>query len=157
MTGMPRLSGAAIAVAMASLALATPLASPLQAQRPVQLRRTSFAPSAADIARRDQTLSTRKMLRLLTTAQEQYFARHLAYSDRLDVLRPSFRAAWDDSVDVRILHAGARAWSGVATHPALPGRSCVIFVGPVSELPAVPRTAGGKAAVEEGVPACDEG
>jgi hypothetical protein len=144
-------------MALAGTALASSLEAQRPAPRPVRMEQSSFAPSAAATERRDQTLAMRKMLRLLTTAQEQHFARHSTYSNRLDELRATFRAAWDDTVDVRILHAGARAWSGVATHPSLPGRSCVIFVGPIAELPSVPRTAGGRAPSEEGVPVCDEG
>lgn len=155
---MTAMAGRTLTLGLAGMLLAVAVPSSAHAQGPVRLERSSFAPAASPVARRDQALSMRKMLRLLTSAQEQYFATHSAYTSNLDMLRAGFRAAWDDTVQVRILYAGARAWSGTATHPSLPGRSCVIFVGQATELPGLPRTAAsGRVPDEEGVPVCDEG
>lgn len=154
-----RISGWTLALAVAGTAGTPLLAPPLVAQVAApRFERSAFVPpSSAAVARRDVMLSMRTMLRLATTAQEQYFANHATYTNQVDVLRSGFTASWDAAVRVGIVFAGPRAWSGVATHPSLPGRSCVIFVGDTSELPSLPRTAGGRSPEEEGMPVCDQG
>ena len=79
-------------------------------------------------------------LRNLVTAQEQYFADHGTYTTDLSALglypapkgtRPPFM--------VQVSFAGGRGWSGITDLRRL-GKSCVIYVGNVDELPTIPRT-----------------
>ena len=54
-------------------------------------------------------------------------------------------------VNVRVLEATSAGWSGEATHPDAPGRSCVIYFGNVT----VPSTQGGKTPARPKALACD--
>ncbi len=97
-------------------------------------------------------------LRILVAAQEGYWLEHGSFTTDVSALGMHVRGAERrDSSTVRVLFAGGRGWSAVATHSALPKKSCVIFVGDADDLPRLPRTAGkGKKAEQEGVPMCDQ-
>lgn len=96
-------------------------------------------------------------LRNLVAAQEGYWLEHGSFTTDVSVLGMHVRGAERrDSATVWVLFAGGRGWSAVATHSALPKKSCVIFVGDADDLPRLPRTAGkGKKAEQEGIPMCD--
>jgi hypothetical protein len=90
-------------------------------------------------------------LRNVVAAQDRYRATHPIFASSLEVLQVSPGA----DVKIQILGVTANGWRAKATHRARPGRSCVVFVGPLraSELP---RTeADGEMAGEERVPLCD--
>jgi hypothetical protein len=90
-------------------------------------------------------------LRLITAAQERYYAGHGTYAVSVD--RLGYRP--EAGIRVEILAAGARGWHGKATHDSQPGRSCVVFVGSLTGAEP-PRTDGDREmAGEEGVPLCD--
>ena len=38
------------------------------------------------------------------------------------------------------MSAGPAGWSAEATHPTMPGKSCVVYAGPLSQLPTPPAT-----------------
>jgi len=90
-------------------------------------------------------------LRSALAAQERYYAANKTYAPSVEVL--GFRA--EAGVRVDILVASASGWQGRATHQTQPGRSCVVFVGPLNGAEA-PRTDGDhEMAGEEGIPLCD--
>jgi hypothetical protein len=105
----------------------------------------------------NQTIAEMKSgLRNLVTAEEKYWADHGTYTTDLAALglypapkgtRPSFLP--------QVIFAGGRGWSGIAVNRRL-NKSCVIFVGIVDELPAIPRTERDRViASNEGEPACE--
>jgi len=90
-------------------------------------------------------------LRSALTAQERFYAANETYAPSAEALglRP------EAGVRVDILVATASGWQGRATHQSQPGRSCVLFVGPLDGAEA-PRTDGDhEMAGEEGIPLCD--
>ena len=89
----------------------------------------------------------RRSLLDLASLQEMQAGTSKRYTADLDKL--GYRPA--PGVDVRVLEAKGDGWSGVATHPDAPGRSCVIYFGNVT----VPETAGGKKPARPKALACD--
>ena len=90
-------------------------------------------------------------LRNVVAAQDKYRASHPTYAHSVEVLQVNSGA----DVKVQIMGVTATGWRAKATHKARPGRSCVVFVGPLraSELP---KTDGdSEMAGEERVPLCD--
>jgi hypothetical protein len=90
-------------------------------------------------------------LRSALTAQERFYADNETYAPSAEALglRP------EAGVRVDILVATDSGWQGRATHQSQPGRSCVVFVGPLDGAEA-PRTDGDhEMAGEEGIPLCD--
>jgi hypothetical protein len=95
-------------------------------------------------------------LRRLVTAQESYYADHGTYTTDLAALRllPAVR---QDSVWIRVLHAGGRSWTADAGHRSVRGKSCVIYIGALEDFPSVPKTSeAGLGPEEEAIPVCDE-
>jgi hypothetical protein len=90
-------------------------------------------------------------LRSLATAQERYRATKGRYAAGVDQLGIRL----DPGVRVDVLGADAAGWQGRAVHQAMPGRSCVMFVGSLGAAE-TPRTDGDhQMAGEEGIPLCD--
>jgi hypothetical protein len=90
-------------------------------------------------------------LRNVVAAQDKYRASHPVFAGTIEALQ------LDPGADVRIHILGAtpNSWRAKATHRARPGRSCVIFVGPLVGA-GLPKTDGdGETAGEERVPLCD--
>lgn len=85
----------------------------------------------------------------LVSANEVYLAKHKWYSEDLHGLT-GFRPS--PGVTIAILSADADGWSATATSTLLPGKSCVIFVGPVKVIPTT--QADGRSG-SEAVPVCD--
>ena len=85
----------------------------------------------------------------LVSANEVYLAKHKWYSEDLRALT-GFRPS--PGVTIAILSADADGWSATATSTMLPGKSCVIFVGPVKVTPTT--QADGRSG-SEAVPVCD--
>jgi hypothetical protein len=90
-------------------------------------------------------------LRIVVAAQDKYRASNPAFAASLEALRlhPG------PDVEIQILGATARGWRAKATHRARPGRSCVVFVGPLAGNEAPKTEADGEMAGEERVPLCD--
>ena len=74
----------------------------------------------------------RSDLRALTAAEEGAIHRTGEYESHLDqlLLTPS------PGVQIDMLSATGDGWSAMATHPELPGVSCVVFAGDVAQRPA---------------------
>lgn len=92
----------------------------------------------------------KNMLRNVVAAQDHYRTTHAAYAPSVEALQ----VQPESEVRVQILGVTPNGWRAKATHRARPGRSCVIFVGPVNGD--LPKTDGdGEMAGEERVPLCD--
>jgi hypothetical protein len=90
-------------------------------------------------------------LRTVVAAQQKYRATHPVFASTVEALRVN---AGPD-VTIQILGVTPSGWRAKATHRARPGRSCVVFVGPLTTAE-LPKTDGdGEMAGEEGVPLCD--
>lgn len=82
----------------------------------------------------------RMRLRELTVAEEQYYQEKNTYTADLALLSTYLLKRTGDVVVVRVLSAGVAGWSAEATTPALPGKSCVVYAGPLSVQPKEPAT-----------------
>jgi hypothetical protein len=91
-------------------------------------------------------------LRNLARSQETYLATQGVYARRTQPL--AIQYLWRDGVDIRILAANRQSWSARATHVRFPGRSCVIWFGPVSQRPVT--DAQRRQSPQSGVPVCDD-
>jgi hypothetical protein len=90
-------------------------------------------------------------LRNVIAAQDKYRATHPVFASTLEALLLNPGA----DVKIQILNVTAGGFRAKATHRTRPGRSCVVFVGPLSGAD-LPRTDGdGEMAGEERVPLCD--
>jgi hypothetical protein len=103
------------------------------------------AGAAADAASFDQIRSS---LRRLVAAEESFYGENGVYTEELNRLgyKPSGGA------DVRFLWLARGGWGASGTHPQIPGRNCVIFVGRDHAPPATAKYA---RVGKEGVPVCD--
>jgi hypothetical protein len=90
-------------------------------------------------------------LRNVVAAQDNYRVSHPMFAGTVEALQ--FNPGAD--VKIQILGVTPNGWRARATHRARPGRSCVVFVGPLSGAE-FPKTDGdGEMAGEERVPLCD--
>jgi hypothetical protein len=90
-------------------------------------------------------------LRNLVHSQDFYFATQGVYARRTEPL--ALQYLWHPGVRVTVLAADARSWSAKATHDKLPGKSCVIWFGSVTQRPAT--DAEHRKEGRAGVPVCD--
>ena len=95
-------------------------------------------------------------LRILVTAQEQYFSEWAEYATDFQrgaikgaVLRPSA------GVTVTLTYVTKQTYAARATHDWMPGRSCVMTVGRVAASRIPVTTAEKRAPDKEAVPVCD--
>jgi len=118
------------------------------------------ATAPATLRTRDDSLhaisAMRASLRMLVTAEEGYWAKHGTYTTEMITLGFGSRRGPDDAPP-QVLFAGSRSWTAMATHPALRGLTCVMYVGDASEMPVkLPVTRHDqRVAEEEGAPTCD--
>jgi hypothetical protein len=103
---------------------------------------------AADSEARPLVEQIRFTLRRLVVAEEGFFAENGAYTQ--DLARLAFRR--DGATEINFLWLDRQGWAVRGTHPALPGRDCVVFVGAASEPPSTRRY---RLTGKPGVPACD--
>lgn len=80
----------------------------------------------------------RMRLRELTMAEENNYNETNTYTTDMSKLQLMRRTG--DVVVLRVTFAGPAGWSAEATHPGLPGKSCVTYAGPANLLPKVPET-----------------
>jgi Tfp pilus assembly protein PilE len=91
-------------------------------------------------------------LRNLAHSQETFFAMQGFYAKRPENL--ALQYLWHKDVQVRILAADAQSWTAKATHARFPGKSCVIWFGPVAQHPVT--DAQKRYETQPGVPVCDQ-
>jgi hypothetical protein len=90
-------------------------------------------------------------LRDVVAAQDKYRVSHPTFAGTVEAIQLNPGA----DVKIQILGVTPNGWRAKATHRARPGRSCVVFVGPLSGA-GLPKTDGdGEMAGEERVPLCD--
>jgi hypothetical protein len=91
-------------------------------------------------------------LRNLAHSQETFLAMQGIYARRPETM--ALQYLWHRDVRVKILEADAQSWAAKATHARFPGKSCVIWYGPVAQRPV---TDGQRRRERRGgVPVCDE-
>jgi hypothetical protein len=91
-------------------------------------------------------------LRNLAHSQETFFAMQGFYARRTETM--ALQYLWHHNVRVKILAADAGSWMAKATHARFPGKSCVIWYGPVAQRPET--DAQQRRESRAGVPVCDE-
>jgi hypothetical protein len=122
-----------------------------QAERP-KARRRADTNAAREAAAEPVAASAfdqiRRSLRLLVAAEQGFYAENGTYSG--DLGRLAFRPSGESQV--KFLWVTRQGWAASGTHPALPGRDCVVFVGAANAPPTTLRfTRSGR----EGVVVCD--
>lgn len=114
----------------------------------------------APLVTREDTLRAisdmRASLRMLVTAEEGHWAQRGTYTTDMMSLGFANRRGAEDA-HPQVLFAGSRGWTALATHRALKGMTCVMYVGIPDEMPVkLPATRrDGRVAEEEGAPTCD--
>jgi hypothetical protein len=91
-------------------------------------------------------------LRNLVRSQQTFFAQQGVYSRSTEPF--ALQYLWHRGVSVAIVSADVESWAARATHTARPGKSCVIWFGPVPTHPVT--TASGRVPDRPGIPACDD-
>jgi hypothetical protein len=91
-------------------------------------------------------------LRNLAHSQDTYFRMQGVYARRPQTL--ALQYIWHRDVRVEILTADAQSWAAKATHARFPGKSCVIWFGPVPQRPVT--NALKRQDSRAGVPVCDD-
>ena len=69
-----------------------------------------------------------KALLQMASAQEVFYSKHMRYAGEIDVLS-AFEPVPDVTVRLVTMHPNFQGYAAEATHPALEGRNCVIFIG----------------------------
>jgi hypothetical protein len=100
----------------------------------------------------DPGIQMRVDLRNLVRSQESYYANQGIYSRRTEPF--ALQYLWHKGVTISILSANDAAWSARATHVSRPGKSCVIWLGPVAQRPAT--DAEKRSSEQPGIPVCDD-
>ena len=90
-------------------------------------------------------------LRNLVRSQDTYFGTQGVYSRRTEPF--ALQYLWHRGVIISILSANDAAWSARAYHVARPGKSCVIWLGPVAQRPVT--EADKRSPEQPGTPVCD--
>jgi hypothetical protein len=144
-------------VCAAFLTFAPIVASAQQSGSEANARPTALASAVPNPRAAAPLAAMRARLRDLVTAQEGYWMGHGTYTTDLVALGVFERGrARADSTFVQVIFAGGRGWTGVATHRALQGKSCVVYIGLPDELPKLPTTMADRAAPgSEGEVVCD--
>ena len=147
--------------AIASLLVATALSvSALPAQATPKTATPPRGTAPAPLRTRDDSLraigAMRASLRMLVTAEEGHWAKRGTYTTDMMTLGFASRRGTEDA-HPQVLFAGSRGWTALATHRALKGLTCVMYVGDPVEMPVkLPMTRRDqRIAEEEGAPTCD--
>lgn len=117
---------------------------------PVPVTRATDTASALEAV--NAFVQMRVDLRNLIRSQDAYHATQGTYSRRMEPL--ALQYLWQRGVSVAILSADPYSWSARASHVAEPGKSCVIWVGPVRIKPITDSQR--HTPQKSGIPACDE-
>src|SRR5262249_2697731 len=95
-------------------------------------------------------------LRNLIVSQENFYSTHNVYGKILslnDTLLVQIQPRPD--VTLTLTYVTRNAWTARATHPALPGLSCVIYVGVIPPSRTLKTRDQGSTPSEDGAVACD--
>jgi len=128
-----------------------PAADSAAAQAPRPRARPKSADSAQPVAPLEETAAfeqIRRSLRRLVAAEQGFYAENGTYTE--DQAALGFRPS--GQTEVKFLWLTSRGWAASGTHPGLPGRDCVVFVGDANAPPTTLRfTRSGR----EGFVVCD--
>lgn len=126
------------------------------APKPVEAAERAAGAAASDSGNAldavDPGVQMRVDLRNLVRSQDTYYSTQGVYSRRTEPFALQF--LWHKGVTISILTANDASWSARATHASRPGKSCVIWLGPVAQRPLT--EAQKRAPEEPGTPVCDE-
>ena len=100
----------------------------------------------------EPTIQMRVDLRNLVRSQDSYFGTQGIYSRRTEPF--ALQYLWHRDVTIRILSANDASWAARATHVSRPGKSCVIWVGPVAQRPVTELQK--RSPEQPGTPVCDD-
>jgi len=100
----------------------------------------------------EATIQMRVDLRNLVRSQESYLGTQGIYSRRFEPF--ALQYLWRRGVTIRILSANDASWAARATHVSRPGKSCVIWVGPVAQRPVTEMQE--RSPEQAGTPVCDD-
>ena len=125
--------------------MATPQAAAAEAPA------ASAADTGSALSAVDPTVQMRVDLRNLVRSQDTYYGTQGSYSRRTEPF--ALQYLWHKGVTISILSANNVAWSARAVHVGLPGKSCVIWLGPVTQRPAT--DAEKHTSDQPGTPVCD--
>jgi len=100
----------------------------------------------------EPTVSMKVDLRNLIRSQDSYYGTQGIYARRTEPF--ALQYLWHRGVTITILNADGQSWSARATHAKRPGKSCVIWMGPVPHRPAT--EAQNRVPDQPGTPACDD-
>lgn len=115
-------------------------------------RGTSPADTGSALDAVDPSIQMRVDLRNLVRSQDTYFGTQGTYSRRFEPF--ALQYLWHRGVTISILSANDASWSARAAHVNRPGRSCVIWVGPVDKRPET--DAQKRSSDRPNVPVCDD-
>jgi len=116
---------------------------------PPQPRALDTATALSDVS---PAVQMKVDLRNLERAQDAWLGTQGAFSRNVEPF--ALQYVWHKGVSIDILSADKWSWSGRATFAGQPGKTCVVWVGPV---PAKPTTeTNGLVPDRAGVPVCDE-
>lgn len=110
------------------------------------------ADTASALEAVEATVQMRVDLRNLVRSQDTYFGTQGIYSRRTEPF--ALQYLWHRGVKITIISANDQSWSARATYASRPGKSCVIFLGPVAERPTT--EAQKRSPGEPAVPVCDD-
>jgi hypothetical protein len=100
----------------------------------------------------DPSVQMRVDLRNLVRSQDTYFGQQGVYARRTEPF--ALQYLWHRGVTITILGANDVSWSAKATSARRPGKSCVIWFGPVPHRPAT--EARQRVPDQPGTPMCDD-
>ena len=102
-------------------------------------------------------------LRNLVVSQEKYYSEHGTYTTDVSALglftppRQPAVSAKPDSIYLEVIQAGGRSWWGRGSLRGHRGKSCIVWVGTITDFPAPPTTDGSKVqGRNEGEATCDQ-
>jgi hypothetical protein len=100
----------------------------------------------------EPNIQMRVDLRNLVRSQDTWYGTQGVYSRRTEPF--ALQYLWHRGVTITILSANDVSWSARATHANRPGKSCVIWFGPVATRPVT--QAQRRTPERPGIPACDD-
>jgi hypothetical protein len=154
--GVPVCDGATKQRRAPAAAAPAPSTSPASAQPASPAPAATAEPAQTDTGSAldlvDPRVQMRVDLRNLVRSQDSWFGTQGVYSRRTDPF--ALQYLWHRGVKITILNANSESWSARATHASRPGKSCVIWLGPVPQLPVT--EAQKKTPDKPAVPACDD-
>ena len=127
-----------------------PVAAAEEAPAPASQPELPDTGSALDAVK--PTIQMRVDLRNLVRSQDTWFAQQGAYSRRTEPF--ALQYLWHRGVKITILTATDDSWSARATHVSWPGKSCVIWLGPVAQRPSTDVQR--RVPDQPAVPVCDD-